>query len=379
MALNFPPVDAGDNNPTNGTIWTDPNTKRQWIYDSTIPGWRGLPIASNNSIRFRGSINLNEDPTTQFSVIESGDEFAVSEDSTPVTNAAYVGIIGKDVHEGDLVIFSGDRWHLINKGYPYATEDTEGVIKLATEQQALDALNGIKAMTPVLVKKSIQNQVKQASVYDAGITRYATTSEVENGVVTDAAVTPSSMKLLLNEVLRLAGAVVPTGLVMWCTNPDKIPDGWLVCDGSRLIENNDTRDLFNYLKNVKDDPWVNGDAVYLPDLRGRFIRGYHEGNNVRDPELTAFGRPKNDTFKEHDHNVTDPGHKHDIKGKRLDPIARNTPRTFVDYGWSNHDNDDTFEIDDNAAIETTTGISVDNKGGAETRPKNLSLIPIIKL
>ena len=49
MALNFPPVNAEDGDPTNGMIWTSPDGY-QWKYDSSIPGWRSLAPTGNSNI-----------------------------------------------------------------------------------------------------------------------------------------------------------------------------------------------------------------------------------------------------------------------------------------------------------------------------------------
>ena len=57
MALNFPPVDAGDGNPTDGMVWTAPNG-RQWKYNASVPGWTSLAATGNSNIVYRGGLNL---------------------------------------------------------------------------------------------------------------------------------------------------------------------------------------------------------------------------------------------------------------------------------------------------------------------------------
>ena len=74
MALNFPPVDAGDGNPTDGMIWTAPNG-RQWKYDLSIPGWTSLAATGNSNIVYRGGLDLLQDPDVQYNDIVSGNEF----------------------------------------------------------------------------------------------------------------------------------------------------------------------------------------------------------------------------------------------------------------------------------------------------------------
>ena len=83
MALNFPPVDAGDGNPTDGMIWTAPNG-RQWKYNASVPGWTSLAATGNSNIVYRGGLNLREDPDSQYPDIVSGNQFVVTTGADPV-------------------------------------------------------------------------------------------------------------------------------------------------------------------------------------------------------------------------------------------------------------------------------------------------------
>ena len=61
-----------------------------------------------------------------------------------------------------------------------------------------------------------------------------------------------------DEIKKLGGTTIPAGVVvMWSGSPDKIPEGWALCDGTQQT----------------------------PDLRGRFVVGY----NRDDADYNAIG------------------------------------------------------------------------------------------
>ena len=377
MALNFPPVNSADGNPTNGMIWSSPEGL-QWIYDSSVPGWKALAPTGNSNIIYRGGIKLDEDPNTQYNDIQAGNEFSVVGDYQPVSAGFYPGIEGRDVLDGQIVRWDGNEWHEIGQAYPYATEAENGVIKLATESQAKAATNHNRAMTPLRVKQSIDKQVPQATIKIAGRTEYATQKQAQEATATDCALTPSSIYQLVQQIVENQVNSVPTGMVMWWTaekNSD-IPAGWLPCDGRRIYNSGSTAKLFKFLKSVGNTWSSNPNIVKVPDLRGRFIRGFHEGKEDRDPELEDFGRSQDDKFKKHDHSIDDPGHRHDVEGRRLKDNANLDPRVIVDDDRSGSEK---YE-DENAAQKSFTKIKVLEEGDCdETRPKNINLRPVIKL
>ena len=93
MALNFPPVDAGDGNPTDGMVWTAPNG-RQWMYDVSLPGWKSLSATGNSNIVYRGGIDPNQDPNAQYADIVSGNEFITTATVASIDGAFYPGLAG---------------------------------------------------------------------------------------------------------------------------------------------------------------------------------------------------------------------------------------------------------------------------------------------
>ena len=158
-----------------------------------------------------------------------------------------------------------------------------------------------------------------------------------------------------------------------------VPAGWLVCDGSVV-----SRTTYSNLFAVIGNAWGDGDGVStfnLPDLQGRFLRGVDNGTG-RDPDAasrtasnnggntgSSVGTVEDQQYLAHTHGVTDPGHFH--KSVNTD-VVRNTGGYGTGIG--------TGGLGPNQITMTTntTGISINNSGGTETRPKNAAVYFIIK-
>ena len=383
MALNFPPVDGADDRPTDGLIWTAPDG-HQWKYDASVPGWRTLAPTGNSNIVYRGGIRLDQTPESQFNDIASGNEFSVRGNWRPVDSGYYPGLEGDDVLENQLIRFDGNRWYEIGQAFPRATEDDMGVVYLATEEEAKNTATGnynnTKAMTPKRVSQSINAHVVQATKTVVGKTRYATQAEAEAGDEIEAALTPASIKSILLQIEKNINRSAPTGMICWfAANRD--PIGWVKCDGRRIYPDGDTFDLYFYLRDAKDDPWSTGsDVVRVPDLRGRFIRGYNDDTD-RNPDEPGFGGYQNDMFQEHSHNVTDDGHDHTTRGyKYREGNDRSTDKLIVENEWGPYTSgDDQYREDEGGTNKAFVRIQINETGGVETRPKNLNLCPCIKL
>ena len=373
MALNFPPVDAGDGNPTDGMIWTAPNG-RQWKYDASVPGWTSLAATGNSNIIYRGGLDLTQDPFLQYDPIDAGNQFVVTVGADPVDGTLYPGLGGKNVAEGAIAMYDGNQWQ-VTSNLPYATEDQAGIVELADVNEAQDATNNRVVLTPKRGDDLIDAKIKQAKTDRVGKTRYASQAEAEAGTEDEAALTPASIKNLIDKLDSLEFNIVDTGMIMWvgAQKESDIPGGWILCDGRRIYEDGITVELYRKLKQW-DNPWGNSptsDVVRIPDLRGRFIRGYHYDTGV-DPDSAAYGAAVNDTFKSHTHGVNDPGHDHFISGNGYNSGANAPePDVIVDNNTGVPNQSDTNN--------SLTGVSLDSTGGSETKPKNISLTPVIKL
>lgn len=148
--------------------------------------------------------------------------------------------------------------------------------------------------------------------------------------------TGSEMDELLDGANSLSGIIV-----MWSGAINKIPTGWLLCDGT------------------------NG----TPDLRNRFIVGagtdYSVGNTggTNTVTLTTAQMPS------HTHTITDPGHKHDFYEHAKN---KGTAQGGGDYGQNI----------ESTTEKATTGITINATGSGqahENRPPYYALAYIMKV
>lgn len=144
----------------------------------------------------------------------------------------------------------------------------------------------------------------------------------------------------------LNGVPVPGAVILF--GGDTAPTGWVECGGQAL-----SRSTYLTLFNTIGERYGNGDGVTtfnMPDMRGMFARGW-DHNRGEDPTVgRELGSRQEEEFKAHSH--TSP------RGTDIDSS------NGVLYPRSS----------------TTVGTVVTNEsGGAETRPKNITFMYIIKV
>ena len=96
---------------------------------------------------------------------------------------------------------------------------------------------------------------------------------------------------------------IPIGCVL-CFATQKIPDGFLPCDG-RELSKSAYREQYALIGNTWGETTS---TFFLPDLRGLFVRGWDDGNGI-DPESGAdsiriFGSEQADSFQGHAHDLS---------------------------------------------------------------------------
>lgn len=159
------------------------------------------------------------------------------------------------------------------------------------------------------------------------------------------------------------GYLVPPGAVMAFAR-NSAPAGWLECSGAAV-----SRTSYAQLFAAIGTTFGAGDGsttFNLPNLRGEFIRGWDNGRGVDSGR--AFGSAQAGEIQSHSHGITDPGHAH----------RWGTDDTTGASGAGNPDA--SGGTDWRAYTETvTTGISINNSGGAETRPRNIAMLYCIKI
>lgn len=160
--------------------------------------------------------------------------------------------------------------------------------------------------------------------------------------------------------------------------------GWLVCDGSKKETSAEYKDLYAVISGA-----FGGDAkyFYLPDMRGRFLRGVDQGTG-RDPDAKnrmhpvsgkkvggKVGSVQEDQIKSHSHTVDDHGHGHNISiGKLHHRAYEEYQGSFAIPAGINKQ----WGVQKNLIKDEKTGITLQNTGGSETRPQNIYVNWIIK-
>jgi len=200
----------------------------------------------------------------------------------------------------------------------------------------------------------------------------------------------NSMKQMETEVATLGERVSdmsPIGTISaWVTKPSAngqtmdLPNGWVRCDGSTIPQ---------------PSLWA---GQFTPNLNGekRFLRGGGDGEQLK---------MEDDQLQDHKHDISDPGHKHSV----IDPGHKHSyVDKYPNYAWPGYDqghwgpggqgHSDTindrydkthYSISSSATTGlniglTTTGLHVGGvssyyRKGSETRPKNMSVIYIMKV
>jgi len=152
-----------------------------------------------------------------------------------------------------------------------------------------------------------------------------------------------------NSTLPLLLRVVPAGTIMayWSKT---IPDGWLLCDGSKIPDG------------AVYDPLRKAIGVTLPDLRGTFLRGAGQNSNTAlrytGDNAREVGQAQLDTFKSHVHSLNDYTFSEIWGGN---------------WGWGGANANDADNAPTNPYKHDTFAA-----GDEETRPKNVSVNWIIK-
>jgi len=161
--------------------------------------------------------------------------------------------------------------------------------------------------------------------------------------------------------------VLPAGCIMPFAGTSA-PTSWVACDGSAI-----SRSTYATLFAAIGTTWGSGDGsttFNVPDLRGMFVRG--TGTNATGSSSGAVGPSVGtyaaDTYLNHSHAVTDPGHKHTTAYSAA-LVSGGGVGINVFTGGGNFD-----------TSTVTTGLTVNTSttGGTETKPKNYGVLYIIK-
>jgi microcystin-dependent protein len=205
-----------------------------------------------------------------------------------------------------------------------------------------------------------------------------------------------------NKIAELVGnKLVPVGTVQYFSSPTA-PGGWHICDGTQL-DTTMYSDLFNVIGYMYGGT---GSLFSLPDLRGEFIRGADLGRGIdtdRDGAAVGsmLGNLQLSEFESHNHGGATGSHDHGgatgshdhggYTGYHSHSVyIRSTEQEY--YRSSTYSrtvgSDNVTSVGTTSERATISGdtasisgdtASISSDGGIETRPRNVILLPIIKL
>ena len=164
-----------------------------------------------------------------------------------------------------------------------------------------------------------------------------------------------------------AADATPAGTVIYSAR-STAPTGYLKANGAAV-----SRSTYATLFAAIGTVYGAGDGsttFNVPELRGEFARGLDDGRGI--DTSRALGSAQAQSYQSHNHSVTDPGHSHSFNSNGSNLAGRINPGISNAFA-GNGIGDVSFAINTN-----TTGITVDNSGSTETRPRNVALLACIK-
>jgi microcystin-dependent protein len=211
---------------------------------------------------------------------------------------------------------------------------------------------------------AFDNIKQQATVSYKGVVELATSVETTDGTRNDLAVTPASLKAMIDDMFCGQVAAFAMGVA---------PDGWLKCNGQAVSRTTYSR-LFSKIGTTFGSG--NGSTTFnLPDLRGEFVRGFDDGRGADSQRI--LGSFQDASMENHYHGT---GSFTATTNDDIKLILRNwsgstytTRQVYGDAG--NSSKSSTSGGSSSVATATSTNFS---EGSGETRPRNVALLYCIK-
>ena len=285
------------------------------------------------------------------------------------------------------------RQQIVTTAYAFRATVAEGVDSAAikdtmiaanavtTTQLNASAVTAEKiATSAVTTTQILDGSITSADIADKAIVNAelgdnaVTTDKIADGTITSADIAPSTIALA-SLVQAVRESLVPAGTVV-AYGGDTAPTGWVMCDGAALSRTAEPA-LFNAIGTRFGAPLGTTTTFNVPDLRGRFIRGWNalQTGEARDPDASAA--------------IANGGRKASMPGGdsgdkigslQFDDVKAHThPEKYQVFGGTGT-KDGGYNWP-NSVADTTTGPMTQSNGilsGKETRPANVYLNYIIK-
>lgn len=189
---------------------------------------------------------------------------------------------------------------------------------------------------------------------------------------------------------RIKDELVQVGSIM-CYAASKCPRGYLPCDGRELVQSQ-YPDLYKIIGKT----FGGGQKTFcVPNLQGRFIRGWDEDGDVDSGR--KFGEPQEDAIQGHSHELelssrttlSAGSHNHEIladgrktlSGESHERGVISTKFYDLQGGKTTTNGSHTHSLPDIKIKEPSNSTygSICGKVDTETRPKNVALLYCIKV
>jgi microcystin-dependent protein len=177
----------------------------------------------------------------------------------------------------------------------------------------------------------------------------------------------ATKKYVDDEIAAIPSAEgVPSGTIIW-TARSTAPTGYLKANGA-AVSRTTYADLFAAI-GTQHGAGDGSTTFNVPDLRGEFIRGLDDGRGV-DAGRT-LGSSQSDQNRQHNHNLSG-GTATFVSGVTLNKSSNEVPNSPDEVNLLNANTSITV------TTEEYTRPTVDNDGGTEARPRNVSMLACIK-
>ena len=186
----------------------------------------------------------------------------------------------------------------------------------------------------------------------------------------------------------IAGVPVAT---VFCRAASVVPSGYLECNGAEI-----SRTTYSALFGIIGVQYGagNGSSTFnLPDLRGEFIRGFDNGRGIDSGRSMASTQGSQNLSHNHSYSnnsitVSGANHAHNIRKLELNNNNGSVDITLgsgqsYNVGYSASDSGlvsagNAVKNSGNLSMSGTVGITINNAGGTESRPRNVAMMYIIK-
>lgn len=171
-------------------------------------------------------------------------------------------------------------------------------------------------------------------------------------------------------------SAIPTGSIIHYVDDKFNQAEWLICDGSSVSKTK-YKDLYKLIGDIWGKSSKGENYFTLPDLRGVFLRGWDKGKGI--DANRQFASIQESSNKSHTHIATcseDGAHTHDILGE-VDNNSMNI--VYLSKDRQQKGKYVSFEPPPiKSAGAHTHIIKLEPEGGIEARPRNYSLLYLIK-